>query len=209
MRGRWGATSRKVTRPCERCGAPVTRYQSQVALGRGRFCSKTCANVSRDKRPLSERFWEKVDKNGPVVRPDLGPCWIWTDGTGDRGYGRFGIWQHGKTVVHAAHRVAFELEVRPLEQDECALHRCDNPPCVRPDHLFAGTVLDNNADMKQKKRHAFGEKNGHAQLTAEQVIDARSRYIFRKVTFVQLGNEYGVRPQAVRAAVNGKTWRHL
>lgn len=105
-----------------------------------------------------ERFWAKVNKQGPVPahRPELGPCWVWT-GTVPKqpGYGRFntGIKLAGRWVIVNVHRYSWELHHGPVPAGLWVLHRCDNRPCVRPDHLFLGTATDNNRDMVAKGRH--------------------------------------------------------
>jgi len=105
-----------------------------------------------------ERFWAKVDKQGPIPahRPELGPCWPWTGAVPKRsGYGRFntGVKRAGHWVVVNAHRYSWKLHNGPVPDGLCVLHRCDNKPCVRPDHLFVGTKGDNNRDMVAKGRH--------------------------------------------------------
>jgi hypothetical protein len=94
-------------------------------------------------RPVAERFWEKVDKSGE--------CWTWRPVTGRHpfGYGMFTP-QHGQRVT--SHRFSWQLAHGPIPSGLFVLHKCDNPPCVRPDHLFLGTHKDNMADMKAKKR---------------------------------------------------------
>src|SRR3990167_4058917 len=104
--------------------------------------------VMRDE---DQRFWEKVDRNGPVPAhcPELGPCWIWTASRNDGGYGSFKVdGKHGRAVL--AHRYAYESRVAPLVDGQCALHRCDNPPCCNPLHLFGGSRDDNNKDRASK-----------------------------------------------------------
>lgn len=102
-------------------------------------------------RPLAERFWEKVDRDGPVSREELGRCWIWTAARNVHGYGKIGV---PGSVIVGAHRVAWGLERGPIPAGLWVLHRCDNPPCVRIDHLFLGTALDNNRDSASKGRSA-------------------------------------------------------
>lgn len=110
------------------------------------------------KRPVEERFWEKVEK--------LTDCWVWTAGTDDKGYGRIlnKRKEHGGET--RAHRLSWILHNGPIPTGLYVLHKCDNPPCVRPDHLFLGTNLDNMRDMKEKGRAANSNKeycvNGHS-----------------------------------------------
>lgn len=94
-------------------------------------------------RPLAERFWEKVQRSDG--------CWTWTACRNALGYGSI---QYGKPrKVVLAHRVAWELaHGAPPGRDVEVCHSCDNPSCVRPDHLFLGTHLDNMRDMYAKGR---------------------------------------------------------
>ena len=91
---------------------------------------------------LEERFWSKVERSEG--------CWVWTRATFPTGYGKFRSWG-GRTEY--AHRVAWVLAHGAIPKNGYVLHRCDNPPCVRPDHLFLGTAEDNMHDMIVKGRH--------------------------------------------------------
>lgn len=107
-------------------------------------------------KSLSERFWEKVTK------PTLGGCWEWEGARDPNGYGRINI--NRKAVL--AHRVAFELTFGTAADGLFVLHGCDNPSCVNPSHLRAGTAKDNSTDMvarnrQRKDRRPFC-KHGHA-----------------------------------------------
>lgn len=88
-----------------------------------------------------EAFWSRVDKSGD--------CWLWTKFVNSNGYGRLTY----RRKQYSAHRIAFLLAVGDIPPGLNVLHRCDNPPCVRPDHLFLGTQADNMRDMAQKNRH--------------------------------------------------------
>lgn len=142
-----------VPRICETCGAGFSVPPSYARRGVGRYCSRQCY-LDRSGPP-EDQFWSKVDKSGE--------CWIWTGRRGPRGYGRFRI----GSKAPGAHRVAYELTYGPIPDELIVCHHCDNPPCVRPDHLFLGTHLDNAADRDSKGRTARGDRSG-ARLYPER-----------------------------------------
>lgn len=115
-----------------------------------------------------ERFWTRVDTSNPDG------CWEWTGnrsgGTRTAPYGRFQRTVNGKLQIVRAHRYAYEITYGPIPDGLRVLHRCDNPPCCRPDHLFLGTDLDNALDKKAKGR----ARNQHTALRAAGDPNARS-----------------------------------
>lgn len=103
-------------------------------------------------RTIENRFWEKVNKNSSTLEchAGIGLCWIWTGAHLKDGYGE--IFFNGQIVL--AHRTSWELHYGVIPKEMQVLHRCDNPPCVRPDHLFLGTNHDNVLDSVSKGRRA-------------------------------------------------------
>lgn len=163
-------------------------------------------------RPLGERFWEKVNKNGPVPphRPELGPCWVWTAGINTQrgGYGMFAL---RKGVIRRAHRIAWELaNNRPVPDGLWVLHHCDNPPCCNPAHLFLGTPGENTADMAAKGRGEFpgqGSKHHTAKLTEADVLAIREARQ-QGVTGSALARQYGVHRTTIYHVCTDR-WRHV
>jgi HNH endonuclease len=136
-----------------------------------------------------ERFWPKVDKRTPDE------CWEWRGPRGTNGYGQF--WLNGTTV--GAHRFSYKLAKGPLPEGQFVCHRCDNPPCVNPDHLFAGTATDNAQDRATKGRS--GDQPLRILLPGD-VAEIRLRYAGKGVTQKALATEYGVSQGHISDIVN-------
>lgn len=131
------------------------------------------ANQYTTPRPLADRFWEKVNKNGPVPahRPELGPCWLFTGTAIGREGFRYGRFWTGETM-EAAHRVSYEMEYGPLPEGMHACHHCDTPRCIRPSHLFAGTRSDNQRDSSRKGRLGFQRYPERSPLNQRTAAEA-------------------------------------
>lgn len=163
--------------------------------------------ITRRCRPPRERFWENVDKT-PGFGPN-GDCWIWTAGCNPQGYGWF-YWE-GKHRL--AHRASLAMASRPVPEGLLACHTCDNPPCVRPSHLFIGTYRDNNLDALRKGRKEaikpmVGKENPRAKLSEHDVLKMRE---MRKAghTYQSIANAFGVTYSPTYDAITGKHWKHL
>lgn len=102
-----------------------------------------------------ERFWRKVKKDGPIVREGIGNCWLWNAGKSPSGYGVFYV--NGRS--QRAHRIGYEIQFGDIPEGMMGCHRCDNPSCVRPDHIFPGTTKDNSEDARRKGRLATGDRS--------------------------------------------------
>lgn len=159
----------------------------------------------RSREELLEDFWSRVEKlpNG---------CWEWTAGKNGKNVGRdYGIvWAGGKKK---AHRFSYELANGTVPKGFYVCHRCDNPRCVNPAHLFAGTAKQNTADCIQKGRlnRPRGERQHAAVLTAEIVKQIRSRYTPRSKRngCAAMASEFGVSKSLIHAIHNRRIWKHV
>lgn len=160
------------------------------------------------RKPLSERFWPKV----PLPSSPDG-CMEWS---GNRDIAGYGVIRSGgkDEPVLKAHRVAWEFTNGPIPDGLFVCHSCDNPPCVRPDHLFVGTVGDNNRDMIAKGRYAKvrpsnrGELHHGAKLSEEQVRRVRVLRAEGK-TYTAISDATGVNRITACAIIKGRIWAWL
>jgi len=114
-------------------------------------CQSGCPKCAGKNKTLEERFWEKVDKNGPTMDHMSTACWKWTGSKFKNGYG--GI-KEKNTKNISAHVLSYMLHygVDPRVKSLHTLHKCDYPPCTNPEHLFLGTPADNTRDRQLKSR---------------------------------------------------------
>ncbi len=156
---------------------------------------------------VEEKFWARVNKDGPTVRDGLGPCWEWTASTGGGGYGHMWHPELGKLID--SHRLSWLL-THGDAGGLCVLHKCDNRLCVNPDHLFLGTKGDNFRDAiaKGRFRQPRGEAAGMAKLSNMDIRHIRmlsATGIARR----RIGKIYGVSISAIQGVVKGRSWTHL
>lgn len=176
-----------------------------------------------------ERFFSRVNRLGD------NDCWMWMAGKDQDGYGAFRL--NGKQ--RRAHRLSWEIYYGEIPAGRCVLHRCDHPSCVNPNHLFIGSVAENNTDRAIKKRSAYGERNGArkyrdrvsaavkkarvekpevfvrgerchtSKLTVEQVKQIRSLYASGEKNQVQLAEMFGISQANISYLILRKSWKHI
>lgn len=150
----------------------------------------------RVDEPATKRFWAKVDKSGD--------CWNWTAAKRSTGYGCLKV--NGRLI--SAHRFSFVCHHGEVPEGMVICHACDNPACVRPEHLFAGTPHDNVTDMRSKGR-ANGPR-GHAHpsscLTEEQVERV---WAMRAggMSHRKIATAFNVAKSSITCILNGRSWR--
>jgi hypothetical protein len=164
------------------------------------------------RRPLIERFQEKWIFIAPTG------CWEWTASRDKHGYGFIGVLIDGKFKAAKTNRVSWELHKGSIPEGLCVLHKCDNPKCVNPEHLFLGTQLDNIKDRGDKNRSArqFGASNAQAKLKEREVQAIKEilrRHPSRRSRYhgiqVFLARWFGVSKSAISKIHQGRKWTHI
>lgn len=151
-----------------------------------------------NKRSPETRFWEKVNKLGKHE------CWNWA-AMKRSGYGMMRV--GGKMT--GAHRFSYELAYGEVPKELDVLHRCDNPSCVNPNHLFLGTHRENMLDCVRKGRRPYhkGESHHNSKLTKTKVLKIRA--LASTIPFVAIANRFGISPPQVRNIVLRHQWTHV
>lgn len=146
---------------------------------------------------LAHIGWNEV-----LVVPELGVCHEWRGATMSNGYGVVGR-SDGSNV--GAHRASFEVHIGPIPPRMLACHRCDNPPCINPAHLFLGSHKNNSQDMVIKGRHG----RSSARLSDSQASEVRALHALGNVTHLQLAEKFGISRSKITNIVNRKSYRHV
>lgn len=145
---------------------------------------------------LSERLWSRIDKNRD--------CWEWVGPLNLHGYGQLKY----RNRMYQAHRLAWELTNGPIPDNLFVCHKCDNPVCCRPDHLFLGTHADNMADMVAKGRARKGSDVYVSKLEEIDIPIIRELHA-QGAKVPSIARKYNVKSNAIRRIIEGKTWKHI
>lgn len=156
---------------------------------------KGCLNLP--KVSVDSRFWDKVNKGS------VDDCWEYLGRLNHDGYGQF---DHHNTAS-VAHRFSWELSFGKIPDGIYVCHKCDNPSCVNPNHLFLGTQKDNMEDMVKKGRGADkrGRKNGKSVVNESIVREIRVLYS-NGWSYQKIADNFGVSNGCVNHIINGRHW---
>ena len=137
-------------------------------------------------------------------------CWNWVGGKLRAGYGVITVYVFGKKTSHLAHRVSYMLANQvTITRFQPVCHKCDNPSCINPDHLFLGTQKENLKDMVEKGRSLRGVKNSQAKLTENEVREIRALYALGSHSQRDLAKIYGIDQTTIGDVVNRLYWQHV
>ena len=151
---------------------------------------KTRRRRGHKKRPIEYI----VSRDGCHVCVSHRPNW--------GGYPR--VKRNGK--CYTLHRYVYEQCIGPIPRGHVVMHLCDNPLCMNPTHLKVGTIAENTKDAVSKKRRAFGEQNGHAKLTDQNVLEIQAS---RDIAYKELAKKYGVTPNHIHRIWRKEEWTNL
>lgn len=184
-------------------------------------------NEGQKVGPLSVTLWERVNKNGPIpsLKPELGPCWEWTEGLTSAGYPAVHDPATKKQV--RGNRAAWELIYGPVPDGLMVCHHCDNRKCLNPVHLFVDTAKGNYDDARKKGRmdnalaaiqkahdegrveYCRGEAMPNAKLSNEQVLEMRHLYDHEKWGYKKLKKKFRVSAGTCKRIVKRQIWTHI
>jgi len=140
------------------------------------------------------RFFDKVNFTST--------CWLWIGGKSSFGHGRFRVGEK----LYSPHRLAYEFFYESIPENKHICHHCDNPSCVRPDHLFLGSHAQNMADMVSKNRHAHGSKSGGAKLCELDVWLIRQ---LRHIKNREVARFFSISESIVSQIHSRQIWKHV
>lgn len=166
---------------------------------KAKYCSRECFGFADARRRIEARLTIQQEFERYVVRAD--GCWEWSGLKDKDGYA---LLQHARKM-HRAAILSLKFDGRPPLRGEYACHHCDNPACVRPDHLFPGTPKQNSEDAKAKGRHMHGEGSPLSKLTEADVRAIRTSAEKPR----EIAKRFGVTPGNVYSVRARKTWTHV
>ncbi len=166
-------------------------------------------NYSIIPKKYAIKFFNSIKKEITIFSPFVKtPCWVWNKRRNAFGYGVFSYSINGKSFQILCHRYSWFIKNGEIFNNLFVLHRCDNPPCVNPEHLFLGTRLENSRDAKEKNRIVCGEKSWQSKITKNDVVN-----IFKlrknKVHVFKISEKYGINASTVHKILSRKLWAHV
>jgi HNH endonuclease len=197
---------------CGECSLKSSAYRSSERQTLPKFCSDNCRLKNARKKYFS---WDKAtqqersdhikayyEKN--VIKSE--GCWDWIRKNKTDRYIRMHFARLEPRI--SIHVYSWKINFGEIPEGMYVLHKCDNPRCSNPQHLFLGTAKDNAIDCKNKKRNVYGVKNKNAKLDEVKVKEIK-RLSSLGVTMTRIAKDFNVNISTIERIINNKTWKHL
>jgi hypothetical protein len=168
------------------------------------------SKARRDRHASACRKLTDKDRIQRYIIKSTG-CWEWQGAINSTGYGTIGIGSRRdnsrRTIL--AHRMSYEIFVGPIPNSLNVLHKCDNPSCINPSHLFLGTIADNVHDMMSKGRHKCLRGSQVKSSVLNEVAVRKVKSLFGKMNDCQIARKFGVSDSLIWGIRHGYSWRHV
>jgi len=159
-------------------------------------------NIPNYPIPILKKFWSYISLPQDLYNDE----WIWNGTVNEGGYGVF-FYNYTRTM---AHRLMYSCYYGSFDDSLFVCHKCDNPPCVNPNHLFLGTPKDNSVDMSIKGRSPRGSKSGTSKLHENDVLKIlKDISLNRYSTILEITNNYNIQSMQIIRILQGKSWKHI
>lgn len=180
---------------------PQIEIAKKCNVGRLTVCRLLKKNNIQYNRNHNYLFWSKIKILG------YDDCWEWQAFKDQDGYGKYSCWKDGNE--QRVHRIMWILKFGSIPNGMLVCHKCDNPKCVNPNHLFLGTHYDNIKDKIDKNRQLRGGLHGRSKLTEKDVVEIRNQYIGGWGQITKLAKKYKVGYSTMYCIIHNKTWKHV
>lgn len=211
----------KIKRSLKECNTCKKEFLILPSQRKGKYCSTKCIRpihkIDKFDCGKARRFWsiateeEKIKRlthlyENLITKHD-NKCWILNKVPSKNGYVHFNM---GRNKYILAHRLSWIIHRGNIPDNLMILHKCDNPPCTNPDHLFIGTHADNVKDKINKKRHnaSHGSSHYNAKLNDDMVLKIK-KLIKEGYSQSAIAHKFEVRPSTIQNIADGKTWKHV
>jgi hypothetical protein len=195
---------------CQRCNK---EFLYDPWIDAGIYCSRECYKAPKKESRFEwdkateeqkiQRIKESFEKN--VVRSEHG-CWEWTGSKQSNGYGRMGLSIKGRRLI--PHRVSWMIHNGEIPPGLFVCHKCDNPPCCKPEHLFLGDSRANSKDKYDKNRGMLGDTHVSSKLTSHQVIEIK-KLLKEDITHESIAKKFNIGRGCITAIALKRNWKHV
>lgn len=189
---------------CPTCGNEFIKFYCDTRkLPKINFCSRTCKDIENWSFEQKLEYLKKSFFKDVIVKNG---CWEWKGYKDKKGYAKLSC--IAKAGTSYGNRASWMIRNGKIQDGLCVLHKCDNPECTNPDHLFLGEKKDNSLDMVEKNRSLKGSRHKKAKLKETDILNIRNM-INNGITYKTIAEQFGVYFSTIQKIKSNKTWKHV